>query len=180
MRRSAINYTGPVLCAVLAVALVGAIGRADVKPAVTPVTLSNARAAELTARLVSAPLVKLPESRRADLLGAAPKSRTMVMEVTAYCPCTRCCGPQARGVTASGRHVSHNSGRFVAADTSVLPFRTKLVIPGYANHRAVEVLDRGGAIKGNKLDVFFPTHQEALKWGRQKIEVVVVDPPDRS
>jgi 3D (Asp-Asp-Asp) domain-containing protein len=37
------------------------------------------------------------------------------------------------------------------------------------------VLDRGGAIKGNKLDVFFPTHAEALKWGRQRIAVTVLD-----
>jgi len=63
----------------------------------------------------------------------------------------------------------------VAADTSVLRFGTKLVIPGYATERPVEVLDRGGAIKGNRLDVFFPTHAEALKWGRQKVEVVVVE-----
>jgi len=37
------------------------------------------------------------------------------------------------------------------------------------------VIDRGGAIKGDKLDVFFPTHQEALKWGRQTVEVKIID-----
>ena len=107
----------------------------------------------------------------------SPETRVITMEVTAYCPCKKCCGPKAQGITASGRHVSHNDGLFVAADTRVLPFHTKLVIPGYANGSAVPVLDRGGAIKGRKLDVFFPSHQEALKWGRQKVEVTVIELP---
>jgi 3D (Asp-Asp-Asp) domain-containing protein len=94
--------------------------------------------------------------------------------VTAYCPCTICCGANAQGITASGKLVTHNGGRFVAADTSVLPFGTKLVIPGYADNQAVEVADRGGAIKGNKLDLFFPTHEAALAWGRQMVEVTVI------
>jgi len=101
------------------------------------------------------------------------KLRTLRMEVTAYCPCTKCCGENARGLTASGHDVSYNNSRFVAADSN-LPFGTKLVIPGYAGG-AVEVIDRGGAIKGNKLDVFFATHEEALQWGRQFIEVTVLE-----
>jgi 3D (Asp-Asp-Asp) domain-containing protein len=102
------------------------------------------------------------------------RGRAIQMEVTAYCACTKCCGPNAQGVTASGKPVSFNNGRFVAADTSVLPFGTKLLIPGY-HGEPVEVADRGGAIKGNKLDVFFADHQEALRWGRQKLTVTVVD-----
>jgi 3D (Asp-Asp-Asp) domain-containing protein len=110
---------------------------------------------------------------RATLAG--PKLRTMIMEVTAYCPCVRCCGPRAQGITASGRRVSFNGGRFVAADTRLLKFNTKLLIPGYADNSAVQVVDRGGAIKGNKLDVFFPTHEEARRWGRQKLLVTVIE-----
>lgn len=105
----------------------------------------------------------------------APRTHTRRMEVTAYCPCTRCCGPAARGITASGKHVSHNDGRFVAADTSILPFGTWLVVPGYADDAQVQVLDRGGAIKGNKLDLYFPTHAEALAWGRQQVDVIIYE-----
>ena len=109
--------------------------------------------------------------------GVAPvrRLRAIRMEVTGYCACTKCCGPDAHGVTASGRRVSYNGGRFVAADTRVLPFGTKLQIPGYAGDRAVEVIDRGGAIKGRKLDLFFATHAEALEWGRQWVTVTVVE-----
>jgi 3D (Asp-Asp-Asp) domain-containing protein len=99
---------------------------------------------------------------------------TIQMEVTAYCACPKCCGPNAQGITASGKLINYNDGKFVAADTSVLPFGTKLIIPGYGDG-PVEVIDRGGAIKGNKLDVFYTSHEEALRWGRQKITVTVVD-----
>jgi len=102
-----------------------------------------------------------------------PHRRIVKMVVTAYCPCAKCCGENAQGITASGKLVSHNNGRFVAADNS-LPFGTKLVIPGY-NNGSVEVLDRGGAIKGNRIDVFFPTHEEALQWGRQTLQVTILD-----
>jgi 3D (Asp-Asp-Asp) domain-containing protein len=95
------------------------------------------------------------------------------MEVTAYCPCKKCCGPEAAGITASGRLVSHNGGQFVAADARV-PFHTRLIIPGYAGGQAVPVLDRGGAIKGTHLDVFFPTHEQALQWGRRKVLVTIL------
>lgn len=96
------------------------------------------------------------------------------MEVTAYCPCPKCCGAQAVGITASGLNVSYNAGRFVAADTDVLPFGTKVLVPGY-DAQPVEVIDRGGAIRGNRLDVFFPTHEEALRWGRRIVAVTVID-----
>lgn len=80
--------------------------------------------------------------------------------VTAYCPCEKCCGKWADGVTASG-HVIQTGDKFVAAPPEI-PFGTVLDIPGYGT---VPVLDRGGVIKGKRLDVFFDTHQEALNWG---------------
>lgn len=97
---------------------------------------------------------------------------TVRMRVTAYCPCKKCCGPNAKGITASGKPVTTNGGKFVAADRSV-PFGTMISIPGYADGAPVPVLDRGGAIKGNRLDVFFPTHAEALRWGVKYLDVEI-------
>ena len=107
-------------------------------------------------------------------LAASHGGRMVWMEVTAYCPCAKCCGPNAAGITASGKDITYNAGRFVAADTSTLPFGTRLLIPGY-DMQPVEVIDRGGAIKGNRLDVFFPSHEEALEWGRRVVAVRVVE-----
>ncbi len=100
----------------------------------------------------------------------------VLMEVTAYCPCVKCCGPRAKGVTASGVPVSYNGGEFVAADTEHFPFGTRLVIPGYGDEEVVEVVDRGGAIKGMKLDVYYPEHATAKRWGRQILPVRVLPP----
>ena len=48
-----------------------------------------------------------------------------------------------------------------------------MVIPRYNNGQPVEVLDRGGAIQGDRLDVFFGSHQEALEWGVRYLDVKV-------
>lgn len=110
-----------------------------------------------------------------DARASQVAGRVLRMEVTAYCPCTKCCGPNAQGITASGKPVTHNRGRFVAADTRLLGFGTGLSIPGYYGGQPVKVLDRGGAIKGRKLDVFFASHERALRWGRQHLDVTVIE-----
>ena len=102
---------------------------------------------------------------------------TRMMVVTAYCACEKCCGKGARGITASGKPVSYNGGKFVAADGR-LPFGTMVRIANYHEGLVVEVIDRGGAIKGDKLDVFFPSHQRAREWGRQMVPVQIVAPRD--
>ena len=116
----------------------------------------------------------LQDARPAAALQPAKKHRVVKMEVTAYCACTRCCGPNAQGITASGLHVSHNGGKFVAADNDVLAMYTRVIVPGY-DAQPVPVIDRGGAIKGYKLDLYFPTHEEALIWGRQTLDVTVYE-----
>ena len=93
---------------------------------------------------------------------AAPVSFT----VTAYCPCELCTGPYCDGITASG-HVIQPGDKFCAAPPEI-PFGTLIGIPGYG---VVPVLDRGGAIKGNKLDIYFDTHSEALAWGVRELKV---------
>ena len=93
------------------------------------------------------------------------------MRVTAYCPCPKCCGEDAAGITANG-HKIQPGDTFVAADRRYA-FGTEIVIPGYNNSKPVKVLDRGGAIRGDKLDAFFHTHQAALEWGVQYLNVQV-------
>ena len=93
------------------------------------------------------------------------------MRITAYCPCPKCCGQYSDGITACGHEIQPGD-TFVAADRRY-PFGTEMLIPGYSNSQPVQVLDRGGAIKGNRLDVFFANHQEALEWGVKYLEVKV-------
>lgn len=119
---------------------------------------------------------KPPPATRADNSPRQPapaSSYKVRMLVTAYCPCKRCCGQQACGVTASGKRVSTNKSRFVAADEDRLAFGSRVSIPGYHSGVSVPVLDRGGAIKGRRLDVFFPAHVTAKQWGARWLTVTV-------
>ena len=93
------------------------------------------------------------------------------MKTTAYSPDHRSCGKWADGITASGKSVWMNGGRLVAADRSI-PYGTILTIPGYNDGKPVQVWDRGGKIKGNRLDLLYPTHEVALQWGVQDLPVV--------
>jgi 3D (Asp-Asp-Asp) domain-containing protein len=108
-------------------------------------------------------------SQSDDTPSPAVQWETRQMRVTAYCPCEKCCGRHADGITASG-HTIQDGDTFVAADGRY-SFGTEMLIPGYNNDKPVKVLDRGGAIRGDKLDVFFNSHQEALEWGVQNLEV---------
>lgn len=98
-----------------------------------------------------------------------PNYKLLKFIVTAYCPCEECCGINSPGITASGMPAKYP---LVAAPKEI-DFTTQLMIPGYANNKKVMVLDRGGAVKNNKLDVLFPTHQEALEWGVQILDVEI-------
>jgi 3D (Asp-Asp-Asp) domain-containing protein len=102
-----------------------------------------------------------------------PRTRTLRMLVTAYCPCKICCGKFSDNVTASGKSIYTNRSMFVAADTSLLKFGTMLSIPGYRGGQAVPVLDRGSKIRGYHLDVFYQSHRQAQKWGKQYLNVKV-------
>ena len=93
---------------------------------------------------------------------------TFTANVSAYCPCEKCCNEYADGITASG-HVIQPGDKFVAAPKHI-PFGTMLDIPGYG---CVPVLDRGGAIVGNKLDIYMENHDLALIWGRQYLTVTL-------
>lgn len=99
--------------------------------------------------------------------------KTISMVVTAYSPDARSCGDSADGITASLHHVSTNAGKLVAADPRVLPMGSMISVPGYDANRIVPVLDIGGAIKGNRLDVLFPTHEQARQFGKRRIQVTV-------
>ncbi len=90
-----------------------------------------------------------------------------VYKITAYCPCSKCCG-KTSGRTASG--TTATAGRTVAA-SSKFAFGTKLNIGGHV----YTVEDRGGAINGNKIDIFVNSHAEALAWGVRYLSVNVVN-----
>ncbi len=93
---------------------------------------------------------------------------TKIFKVTAYCPCSKCCGKYASGYTSSGTKAT--PGRTVAASSSYA-FGTKLLING----KEYVVEDRGGAIKGNRIDIYMGSHKAAIAWGVKYLPVEVID-----
>lgn len=60
----------------------------------------------------------------------------------------------------------------VAVDPNVIPMGTKLYVEGYGDAIAA---DQGGAIKGNRIDLFFDSKSEAYNWGMRTVKVTVYD-----
>lgn len=88
-----------------------------------------------------------------------------LFKLTAYCPCKKCTS-DGDGITASGTVATQ--GRTVAVDPSIIPYGTLLIIDG--NEYISE--DNGGKwIQGKEIDIFFDSHQEALEFGVQYVEV---------
>jgi 3D (Asp-Asp-Asp) domain-containing protein len=121
--------------------------------------------------------------------GFGSRKEFVTLEATGYCKCGECCGWRRNllfqpvyaygpmegerkkiGETAAGTKAKKGT---IAADTNVFPFGTKMKIPGYGSG---VVEDRGGAIQGGKIDLFFKTHKQALEWGRQMVTVEVIRP----
>lgn len=91
-------------------------------------------------------------------------------KLTAYCSCKKCCGKWAdnRGpevVGAIGKVLT--AGYSIAVDPKVIPYGSIVIING----KEYEAMDCGGAIKGNRIDVYFNSHEEALEFGVQYANV---------
>ena len=114
---------------------------------------------------------------------SSARYQVVPMELTGYCNCGKCCnwrrswlglgdpviasGPRQGaakqvGLTASGTTARHGT---LAADITRYPFGTVIEIPGYGVGR---VEDTGGAIKGDHLDLWFSSHDEATQFGKQR------------
>ena len=100
-------------------------------------------------------------------------------KLTAYCSCQKCCGYYAtiRKTDEYGNKIVNTAsgsiarqGRTIAVDTSVIPFGTKVLIDG----QEYIAEDRGGAIKGNRIDVYFSNHQDAINFGVQYKNVSIL------
>lgn len=85
--------------------------------------------------------------------------------LTAYCPCMKCCG-KTDGITSTGTLATE--GRTIAVDPRMIPYGSTVTIyyeDGTVHTYTAE--DCGGAIKENRIDVFFADHQAAREFGVQ-------------
>ena len=83
-------------------------------------------------------------------------------QVTGYCSCTICCGEKEERLTKS--ETVPRASHTVAADPSVIPLGTRIVIDDVV----YTVEDTGKAVEGMRLDIFFDSHEEAVRYGRKE------------
>ena len=89
-------------------------------------------------------------------------------KITAYCPCSACCGDWADGLTYTETVATER--RTIAVDPDVIPLGSTVEING-SEYIAEDI---GGAIKDNRIDVFFNSHQDALEWGVQYHDIFLI------
>lgn len=104
-----------------------------------------------------------------------PKALTKAVgnfTISHFCSCSLCCG-KSDGVTATGTIAT--AGRTIAVDPDVIPLGSTVLIDN------VEYIaeDVGGAIDGERIDIFVSSHSEAIKRGRFERTVEYVPPIQR-
>jgi 3D (Asp-Asp-Asp) domain-containing protein len=141
---------------------------AQIRALETQVARAQVKSAELTAAAVPEAASQQPVSAAspaptaaaapapAPAPAAAPSGRTLTVTTTGY---------SLPGHTATGLPVGWG---VVAVDPSVIPLGTKLTIPGYGEGVAA---DTGSAVRGNELDLWFPTLAQARAWGRRTVTI---------
>ena len=91
--------------------------------------------------------------------------KAIVVTATAYCPTD----PGVDGVTSVGARLQRG---VIAVDPSVIPYHTKIYVPGYGFG---EALDTGGAIRGSRIDLAMSSKQEALQYGRRQVKIYLLE-----
>lgn len=95
--------------------------------------------------------------------------------VQSYCPCVKCCGewsaehPSRVGTEYVQRTISGTipeAGRTVGVDPDVIPLGTHILVAGHEY-----VAEDAGAGKGNIVEIYFDTHEEAMDWPRGEREI---------
>lgn len=108
-------------------------------------------------------------SRGTNSAAAPSGGKEFYVTATAYTAYCNGCS----GVTATGMNLKSNPNlKVIAVDPSVIPLGSKVWVEGYGHAVAG---DTGGAIKGNKIDLFMASKSQAYDFGRKKVRVKVLN-----
>lgn len=91
-----------------------------------------------------------------------------VFKLTAYCPCSSCSEGWGRNTSTGAMAAANHT---IAVDPRVIPYGSKILINGIV----YTAEDKGGGVRGNHIDIFYNTHQEARALGTRYQEVFLVD-----
>ncbi|MCW1929490.1 G5 and 3D domain-containing protein [Bhargavaea beijingensis] len=128
-----------------------------------------------TAKKAVAPNASKQQAAPKVVQASAPRSeepaggKEFYVTATSYTASCNGCS----GITATGINLKANPGaKVIAVDPSVIPLGSKVWVEGYGTAIAG---DTGGAIKGNKIDIFVPTKDQAYSFGRKKVKIKILN-----
>ncbi|MEH7416007.1 LysM peptidoglycan-binding domain-containing protein [Neobacillus drentensis] len=143
----------------------------------TPVTpaasTSNTSSEKSAPAAPAAPTSNTSSEKSAPAAPAAPTSNTSSKEITvkatAYtASCEGCSGTTATGINLK----ADPNAKVIAVDPSVIPLGSKVYVEGYGEAVAG---DTGGAIKGNRIDIFIPSEHDAINFGVKQVKVTIIN-----
>lgn len=124
--------------------------------------------------------IEQPKQNTTERQADQPNGYYEYFEITAYCPCEKCCGIWAKNrekdengndivYTASGAIATPK--QTIAVDPDVIPYGSEVIING----NTYIAQDCGSEIKGNRIDIYCSNHEEAAEFGKQYLEVFVIE-----
>ncbi|RBP07967.1 3D domain-containing protein [Rossellomorea aquimaris] len=145
-------------------------------PSATANTSEQAAAPAQEETAEVAPEAEAPATEPAEAQPAAEEPaaqeeavKEITVEATAYtASCEGCSGTTATGVNL----LENPDAKVIAVDPNVIPLGSKVYVEGYGYATAE---DTGGAIKGNRIDVFIPSKDQAVDWGRKSVNVKILE-----
>lgn len=109
---------------------------------------------------------------RLEQMSSRGEIRSVIMKITAYDlsydSCEKYPDDPAYGITSTGKQIKEG---YVAVDPKVIPYGTRLYIDGYG---VAVAEDTGGAIRGNRIDIYMPSKDDCIEWGVQNRKVFII------
>jgi 3D (Asp-Asp-Asp) domain-containing protein/LysM repeat protein len=117
----------------------------------------------------SEPVIEEPKVEQPPAATEEPPAKEITVTATAYTASCEGCS----GITATGVNIKDNPDeKVISVDPSVIPLGSEVYVEGYGYAVAA---DTGGAIKGNRIDIFIPEQQDAINYGKQQVEVKILN-----
>ncbi|MEK4244091.1 LysM peptidoglycan-binding domain-containing protein [Psychrobacillus sp. FSL K6-2684] len=129
-------------------------------------TTNSSKPAASTSTSSSKPVASTSTSSSKPVASTSEKEITVTS--TAYTASCKGCS----GITSTGIDLNANPNqKVISVDPSVIPLGSKVWVEGYGEAIAG---DTGGAIKGNTIDIYMPSYEDAINWGRKTVTVKIL------
>ncbi len=180
-----LNIQSIVIAALISIPIcIGAVKSQTTKANIMPVkaTESEIQTETFTEVEIINQVSKVPEIVTEEATEGSTEPQLISMGtfiVTAYCSCSRCCSQWSynRPVDENGKPIVYGASGAeliadysIAVDVDLIPYGETIII----NNREYIAHDCGGAIEGKRIDIYMSSHEKALQWGVQHIEIFKV------